>query len=479
MGLLNVCFVAAASAQNWGGFGSQSNSWNPFDSRSSRSQSGRFNPFAPQQNEPTNAVTFMYPSSQPEQQQKNIVNWDCNQYPWVPACKTQAAAPAPAPAEPLYTQPTRPYPSPYPTPTWPPASFNVAPAQAPIGTAVGVDPFVAALARMGFSAAGVFVGAVSDPKPALIAAVPATSPSSEPMAFTEPKAYAALVAAQQKAADDAIAAQAAFVAAQQAKAAAVQVPEPAAAGGNFNSLYAQMDGSQVKKTTRPNQRRPPTSFAGNQIYAQLDQSSRADPSIDYEDLEGRYGKQLRADDNAGPASGNDFVTKDGKTFLKNKLQSMDKSGPKIEGGKFKRTPPSETFGELTGRPVVSYDFHGVIQHCRSKTEACRVNEKVVQRLEKDAINNDIIITTAGVPEGNAEMIEYLTKEANIGHLIKRLYNSGSKWEVMVDLGVIAHYDDLPENNDRINSRASGIKLYGVNAQNQNIRCVFNCNIQGI
>lgn len=139
-------------------------------------------------------------------------------------------------------------------------------------------------------------------------------------------------------------------------------------------------------------------------------------------------------------------------------------------GTAKLGPPATIInGQLTGRPIVSYDFHGVIQNCRGPRD-CKVNRRIVKQLEYDALNNDIIIVTAGVPSGNQEIVDYIKQEVggDVWNKIKRLYNSGSKWEIMADLAVVAHYDDLAENMARINSKVQGLQLIKVEPDSQRL-----------
>jgi hypothetical protein len=207
---------------------------------------------------------------------------------------------------------------------------------------------------------------------------------------------------------------------------------------NFNSIYKAMSTSDT--AYRQN------SLNHNQLYDHMGMSPlKRDPSR--ADIESRYGKQLPTDSvymNPGKPKG------------------MSKQGPAIySGGRFRKTEPSIINAPLTGRPVVAYDFHGVIQNCPGPNMPCTVMTSVVDQLIEDSKTNDIIIVTAGVPEGNDDIVDYLKNQAGVWHLVKHLYNSGSKWEVMADLSVIRHYDDLMDNLRRINSRVTGLALVHV------------------
>jgi len=475
--LLNLVFIVTASAQ-WG-WGNQG-----------RSQWG--SQWGNQQRYPS-----MYPSTTTPSKTTSSTS---SSVPSVPSSTVATSASAPSSwfQQQQYQQSSRfnmnPYGRPQRYQSMYPSTPPAAPAAPAAAAAVSNDAWLAALAKMGLSAPTLAPAPTPAPKPVAAAAVsndawlaavaaayarlglpapnqpmkvddpntlPQTSPSSYPQSLSEPRAAAA-AAARARAAAATPAAVNVFTPAVVAPVTPAVVapvtvaPAPAPAKTNTNSFYAQLP-SDIPKRERP--------VNYNNLYAQLPQDrSRAD-------IEASYGAQMDTGDELIISKSNDYKVQDGKIFQKKKLRSLDKSGPTIgAGGQFRTTAPSVENMNMTGRPVVSYDFHGVIQNCPGPNQPCKLNERVVEHMAKDSLNYDIIIVTAGVDEGNPEMIEYL-QMAGAWKFINRLYNSGSKWEVMIELGVIAHYDDLMDNLKRINSRATGIALVYVDADTQEMRRV--------
>lgn len=216
----------------------------------------------------------------------------------------------------------------------------------------------------------------------------------------------------------------------------------AAASRPWNQMYATLPVEQAAVSVTSLSKVPRSQ---NPLYEQLPVDNN---NLGKSELEARYGKQLSADGPPALAS-----------YTKKPLRGMTKEGPAIgAGGTFRETKPSIINMPRTGKPVISYDFHGVIQNCPGRNMPCNVMNKVVDQLREDAKTSDIIITTAGVPEGNDEIVSYLRDEAKVWNLITELYNSGSKWEVMAALSVVRHYDDQMDNLVRINSRVTGLGL---------------------
>lgn len=129
---------------------------------------------------------------------------------------------------------------------------------------------------------------------------------------------------------------------------------------------------------------------------------------------------------------------------------------------------SEEMGALTGKPIIGYDFHGVIQDCKNPFgQACNPQRQLIAQLQSEAATNDIVIVTAATRQENPLIVNFLRQHGALPY-IKRIYNSKSKWETLADLSAVKFYDDSVKNLELIDSKLTGIELMKVDEKTQQV-----------